>query len=669
MEPRALINFFLRKGWYDHVQQLCETLLEKKGSDPTLLFWRAMGIAMERSVASAIRELENLKKRKDVELPCLHALVFAHNQCKNVDREEIAQLELQVCVVEETASPASLLLCANLFWHIQEHAKARKILDQLLNGRNGGASLDPALLLRATVLRGWVDLLSEPKTKREADLRDNAIQFFEQARNLTTPSGATDAELLLGQAKYHDMKKAYPKALEYLDELTVRCAWFTHSVSEKALVLLKMSQWDQCMDAVERALSENPRDLEAQRVMILFLLSREGRTKDAAEQIRELVDALKAVEPANPALYHEIARCNARLSDRHPEVLQCNLTLIDLAVQLNPDSGVFRAERGYQRALLEDYPEAMNSYKEALKLDESNEMALHGLIYCQIMLGQLEDAAQQMEFLSVIQESIGASAGFVFLQALLSWHKDKNRNKQVELLQKAVQIHMDKLKHAVQHSDMSTHELMSELNPLFLVEVVAEFLKEDAVLSDSPDSDADVAAKGIGILEKLVGKSPGFLRAQFILAKAYFSALRLDDSHHVCNLILKMEPGHSQAHLLQARIALEREHFRAASACLDQALSHDFSVRQSLSYYIIKAKILENSGDVREALQTLQAAMKMVTAAGSSASAGRKKAPGSAAISLFDKASVYIQMAQALSQLNDIADATRTVQEALQVFR
>lgn len=139
-----------------------------------------------------------------------------------------------------------------------------------------------------------------------------------------------------------------------------------------------------------------------------------------------------------------------------------------------------------------------------------------------------------------------------------------------------------------------------------------------------------------------------------------------------------MDPGHSQAHLMQARICLEREHFRAASSCLDLALSHDFSIRQSLSYFIIKAKILENSGDVRDALQTLQAAMKMLSATSSTAggSTNRKKGdkPSAAAstlseVSLFDKASVYIQMAQVLSQLNDIAEATRVVREALQVFR
>ncbi|KAF1327944.1 Tetratricopeptide repeat protein 21b, partial [Globisporangium splendens] len=122
----------------------------------------------------------------------------------------------------------------------------------------------------------------------------------------------------------------------------------------------------------------------------------------------------------------------------------------------------------------------------------------------------------------------------------------------------------------------------------------------------------------------------------------------------VCNLIIKMDPDHSQAHLMQARICLEREHFRAASVCLDQALNHHFSIHQSLPYFIIKARILENSGDVHDALQTLQAAMKMLNNSNSTSTGPKGRKPEATVksgpeVSLFDKASVCIQLAQAAS--------------------
>ncbi|RHY88215.1 hypothetical protein DYB35_009249 [Aphanomyces astaci] len=647
MEPRVLINYYIRKGWYDHVQRLCEGILDKKGNDPVITFWRCFGIVMEGSNSSAIRELESLKKKKEVELPCIHALIYAHNKCKNVDHEEIAQLEMQVVIAEESAGDTAQLLSANFFWHIKEYPKARKILENLMGGRIAAAT---PVQVKATILRGWIDLTAEPKTKRDLELRDNSLSFFADVKRyspqlnsiiipieyrasfvmtsfyLILPS-ANDPEQLMGVAKYFDIKRAYPKSLECYDEVC------PEALSEKALVLLKTGEWDQCVDSAERALANS---------------------SDGLGGCSELMKALLSTEPSNPQLFYDIGRCIARISDRNHEVLSCNLCFIDQAIKLSSENGTFRAERGYQRSLMGDFAEAIESYKDALKLDESNESALHGLIYCQVKLGQVDDAAQQMEFLSVIQESIGnASADFVLLQAMLSWHKDGDRAKQVKFLQKAVQCHMDKLKDVMQTGDVSTYDMMSLLNPQFLVEIATEYIKLDGI-----DDGKSMASRGVSILEKLVNKSPGFIEAQVVLANTKFCANEFDDAYRVCNLILKMNPLHAQAHLLVARVSLEREHFKAASTSLDQALSHDFSVRQSPSFHIIKAKLLENDGNLKEALAILQNAMKAPTATVAAAVKGKRPA-ATADMTLFDKASIYIQMATVQAQLNNVGEATR----------
>ncbi|OQS06545.1 hypothetical protein THRCLA_01407 [Thraustotheca clavata] len=648
-DPRVLINYYVRKGWFDHVQRHCESILDKKGSDPVIMFWRSFGIVMEGSLSSAIRELESLKSKREVELPCIHALIYTHNKCKNIDHDEVSQLELQVVIAEENASDASQLLCANFFWHIKETAKARKILENLMGGR---LAPETPIQIRAAILRGWVDLTTEPKTKRDTEYRENSIQFFEEIKVKAVDS-ANDPEALLGVAKYHDMKKSYKKALECYDEIIVKFTWFQQSLSEKALVLLKMGEWDQCVDSAERALTSNPADVEALRLLILYLLTREGKPKEAATRIRELVKALNSSEASNPSLYCDISKCIARISDKNHEVLSVNLAFIDQAIKIAPDIGSYRAERGYQRALMGDFSEAIDSYKDALKLDESNETALHGLIYCQIKLGQIDDAAQQMEFLSVIQESIGASADFVLLQAMLSWHKDKDRSKQLKFLQKAVQLHMDKMKEVMQSGDLSTYDTMTILNPQFLVEIAMEFIKLDG-------------------LDELVAKSPGFIEIQFVLANAKFCASEFDDAYRICTLILKMDPAHSGAHLLAARVSLEREHFKAAASSLDQALSHDFTIRQSLSFHIIKAKLLENESNLKEALVILQNAMKLASGSSTTGSSKTKNVAQNAAaaeVSLFDKSSIYIQLASVHAQLNNVAEATRLVKEALNVFK
>ena len=38
----------------------------------------------------------------------------------------------------------------------------------------------------------------------------------------------------------------------------------------------------------------------------------------------------------------------------------------------------------------------MDSYRQASQLDDANVDALHGMIHCQILLGELDDAEQQV---------------------------------------------------------------------------------------------------------------------------------------------------------------------------------------------------------------------------------------------------------------------------------
>lgn len=54
-----------------------------------------------------------------------------------------------------------------------------------------------------------------------------------------------------------------------------------------------------------------------------------------------------------------------------------------------------------------------------------------------------------------------------------------------------------------------------------------------------------------------------------------------------------MDDTHAEAYLLLARIALQRNHHSAASQSLEEALSHDFSIRQRPVYHLIKAKVYQ----------------------------------------------------------------------------
>ena len=179
MDPKTLINYYIRKGWTQHVQSLCDKVLDKRGHDATLVFWRAFAIGLEGSYAEAIRELDNLKSKRDVEYPCIAALIHMHKQCKLIDHEEVAQLEMIQLSAEDRASDASLLLCANLYWHLGKIKDARTILNKV-----SGSPVTPQTPteVKAALLRGWVDMTAPPKSKDDVEMRSNSISYFESIK-------------------------------------------------------------------------------------------------------------------------------------------------------------------------------------------------------------------------------------------------------------------------------------------------------------------------------------------------------------------------------------------------------------------------------------------------------------------------------------------------------
>lgn len=78
-----------------------------------------------------------------------------------------------------------------------------------------------------------------------------------------------------------------------------------------------------------------------------------------------------------------------------------------------------------------------------MNLDSSSVQALNGIIQCQLIGDQLEDAESQLEFLKEIQASIGKTAELSYLRALLASKKNEGTDEIVALLDEAVDVHLE----------------------------------------------------------------------------------------------------------------------------------------------------------------------------------------------------------------------------------
>lgn len=86
--------------------------------------------------------------------------------------------------------------------------------------------------------------------------------------------------------------------------------------------------------------------MEALRIYIFYLLSRESDLELVCEKMNELLEAMKVQESKNAELYYNLARLFARFCGRKEEVLKKTMQMLEIAISLQPENAAFLAEVG-----------------------------------------------------------------------------------------------------------------------------------------------------------------------------------------------------------------------------------------------------------------------------------------------------------------------------------
>ena len=216
-EVLALVNYYARSGFYRHVQTVCNEVLKKRGgSDPTLTFWRALGTLKEGGVNDAIRELEGVAARGDMQLalPVKLALLHANLASRVVDHEEVSHLESEVAAEASSAPDRARLHAALLLWHLGERSEARVHVNTLLD-------LQPHSVPSLTLL-GWLELQDAEAAAAAGDAEEagsmarRAATAFDEA--LANCSAKKDLEALMGRARLLRFREQHKEALDELNQ-------------------------------------------------------------------------------------------------------------------------------------------------------------------------------------------------------------------------------------------------------------------------------------------------------------------------------------------------------------------------------------------------------------------------------------------------------------------
>ena len=337
-------------------------------------------------------------------------------------------------------------------------------------------------------------------------LVQRCAQYFDNASG--TGAELENLDALMGKAKVLEGKRQWVQALDALNKVIVMHDWFLPALIEKAKALMMTADWDQALEAAGRLQQQEANNIEALRLNVLFLLSRESRCEEASERLTELVAALQQLEPRNHDLTLSCAQLFSRLAGRHKAILNITFNMMKKVTDAAPDRAKYLTELGYQYMMQGELSKAEQTFHSAVAKDETDVRALFGIINCRVQEGSLDDAEEQLEFLSEIQISVGKSPDLAFLQSLIAWRKRRDAEGALNLLNETLTLHITNFKSAV------GYDFFIKLNADFMLEIAREYLQHTISGTDDAAKPGGYLLRGVQVLETLTRFVPGLVPAQ-----------------------------------------------------------------------------------------------------------------------------------------------------------
>lgn len=648
-QAQALALYYAREGYYNKAQTICDQEA-RRSNDVPLHLWKAYALHSEGSTREAILEAESCVGKRDMGLPFASALAYFHEQLATVDQDAVREMNLRRSQELHHAPETSRVLTARFYIMVGEVEKAQEVLN----------SLDGIESPAVNSARGWNAFVTGKKTnaasgKTSIAFLDQCAQFFDSAAGSGAELDNLDA--LMGKAKVLEGKRQWVQALDALNKVIVMHDWFLPALIEKAKALMMTADWDQALEAAGRLQQHEANNIEALRLNVLFLLSRESRCEEAAERLQELVTALQHLEPRNHDLTLSCAQLFSRLAGRHKAILNITFNMIKKVTDASPEKAKYLTELGYQYMMQGELSKAEQTFHSAVAKDETDVRALFGIINCRVQEGSLDDAEEQLEFLSEIQISVGKSPDLAFLQSLIAWRKRRDAEGALNLLNETLTLHITNFKSAV------GYDFFIKLNADFMLEIAREYLQH--TISGGTDDAAKPGGyllRGVQVLETLTRFVPGLVPAQVLLAKAKVALNEVDVATRILHQCLRLDPSSADTHLLLARIYHQKDQQNAALQYLEQGLSHDFSVRSHPLYYLVKAEVLSSAGEVEQASKLLESAMALP---------GVKNSDGKAKgvqLSQADRCALFTLHISLLTKLKQLDQAGEVVKTAIAEF-
>ena len=210
------------------------------------------------------------------------------------------------------------------------------------------------------------------------------------------------------------------------------------------------------------------------QVVAVHAFTQEGHVDEAVRKFEDLFESIMEREPNAAEVHFRTAELFSRICCRHPRAIELCQNLLERATSLSPGTAKYFCELGNVLAMGGQYQSAMKMFKESSRKDTQSFQSLEGMILCQLMEGQLDDAEAQIELLSVMHSSDtddALSPGFSYLQAILAQRRRRDMKTHLEKLDEAQKGFLQQASEMQRTRHQPPLQELVVMNPDFLLQV------------------------------------------------------------------------------------------------------------------------------------------------------------------------------------------------------
>lgn len=645
---RCNIHYYLREKLYGSAKHIALKASKQYGDSAEFIFYSGLASILEGQVQRGITELSPLQSEQDIELAVVIALIYGYKLGSPGERDALYNLESKLKEEKKQANAISFYY-AGLFLSLAD--KYEKASDYI----NKSLRKDPNNV-EAIILKAWNDMYMNL-----GDMQMAAIDCLELALNKSD----RNPEALLGLAKFKYFAKDHDASNLTLDRLIVNYPGQVVPLIEKMKNEFAMQKWEAVYDTMERILPLEPDNIETLKIKIFIALCKNADYIEAADQLNKFFVVLENDETHNGYQFYNTTQIFSRACGRSSAVLSQVYRFAQYASEMNPSNVDYLSEVGYQCILQGKYKDALSFFKAASKLDSNSITALCGLTLCQMHEhGPTEQIAQQIELLFEMQ----GTNKLPVLYHLSAQLNLKNSSSAITFLNNAYET---KLAFADRNPFSLTY--VKDLDPDFLLEVFKEYKKHlpkkpfiiVGYLMYSQEGNNPVVMHCMKILNAVCDACPGLITALYELAKLKFLFGYASDAQKLAQQVHELDTTHAGSQVLLAQIYIQQQAYTKAAQSLEMCLSYNFKVRDSAMYHFLNGVILKSVNQLQDALSSFLTSLQIAT---SKSNAGNVNRAFESDLNIIDKATLYLQIIEIQTALEQFAEAGKTMQVISYLF-